>query len=114
MCCKNLPFSNIPLSPPSSFSSPSTPSSPFSSALPQTLPLPFLTLIRIIFGNNGLGGSLSINVFPHEGQGDEVSGKLELEMALRELFADAKILESRQKAAKEAFHSLSTTVVSNA
>ncbi|XP_039068331.1 probable 3-deoxy-D-manno-octulosonic acid transferase, mitochondrial isoform X1 [Hibiscus syriacus] len=44
----------------------------------------------------------------------QVSGKLELEKALGELFADAKILESRQNAAKEAFHSLSTAVVSSA
>ncbi|MBA0625174.1 hypothetical protein Godav_010404 [Gossypium davidsonii] len=44
----------------------------------------------------------------------QVSGKLELEKVLMELFADAKILESRQKAAKEAFHALSSTVVSSA
>ncbi|KAK8563479.1 hypothetical protein V6N13_006326 [Hibiscus sabdariffa] len=44
----------------------------------------------------------------------QVSGKLELEKALSELLADAKVLESRQKAAKESFHSLSTAVVSNA
>ncbi|XWS66759.1 hypothetical protein CRYUN_Cryun05aG0228000 [Craigia yunnanensis] len=44
----------------------------------------------------------------------QVSGKLELEKALMELFGDAKILESRQKAAKEAFHALSCSVVSNA
>lgn len=46
--------------------------------------------------------------------GLQVSGKLELEKVLMELFADAKILESRQKAAKEAFHALSSAVVSNA
>ncbi|PPE02876.1 hypothetical protein GOBAR_DD00083 [Gossypium barbadense] len=44
----------------------------------------------------------------------QVSGKLELEKVLMELFADAKILESRQKAAKEAFHALSSAVVSSA
>ncbi|XVE61560.1 hypothetical protein DITRI_Ditri06bG0050400 [Diplodiscus trichospermus] len=44
----------------------------------------------------------------------QVSGKLELQKALMELFGDAKILESRQKAAKEAFHALSSSVVANA
>ncbi|XP_022746888.1 probable 3-deoxy-D-manno-octulosonic acid transferase, mitochondrial [Durio zibethinus] len=44
----------------------------------------------------------------------QVSGKLELEKALRELFDDGKILESRQKAANEAYHALSSSVVANA
>ncbi|XVF07759.1 hypothetical protein REPUB_Repub06bG0167400 [Reevesia pubescens] len=44
----------------------------------------------------------------------QVSGKLELEKTLLEFFGDAKILESRQKAAKEAFHALSNSVISNA
>ncbi|XP_017977462.1 PREDICTED: probable 3-deoxy-D-manno-octulosonic acid transferase, mitochondrial isoform X2 [Theobroma cacao] len=44
----------------------------------------------------------------------QVSGKLDLEKALGKLFSDAKILESRQKAAKEAFNALSSSVVTNA
>ncbi|OMO82012.1 hypothetical protein CCACVL1_12106 [Corchorus capsularis] len=43
----------------------------------------------------------------------QVSGKLELEKAVMELFSNAKILESRQKAAKEAFHALSRSVIAN-
>ncbi|OMO83968.1 hypothetical protein COLO4_22294 [Corchorus olitorius] len=44
----------------------------------------------------------------------QVSGKLELEKAVMELFSNAKILESRQKAAREAFHALSSSVLANA
>ncbi|XVF55622.1 hypothetical protein PTKIN_Ptkin06aG0051100 [Pterospermum kingtungense] len=44
----------------------------------------------------------------------QVSGKLELKNTVRELFGDSKILESRQMAAKEAFHALSNSVVANA
>nr|POF09424.1 putative 3-deoxy-d-manno-octulosonic acid transferase, mitochondrial [Quercus suber] len=38
----------------------------------------------------------------------QVSGKLELEKALKELFSDAKVLEARRMAAKQAFRALST------
>lgn len=44
----------------------------------------------------------------------QVSGKLELEEVLSKLFSDTKILESRQKAAKEALCVLSSGIVSNA
>ncbi|GLT89900.1 hypothetical protein SLE2022_078610 [Rubroshorea leprosula] len=43
----------------------------------------------------------------------QVSGKLELEDILSKLFNDAKILESRQKAAKEAFCALSSSILAN-
>ncbi|KAJ7976040.1 3-deoxy-D-manno-octulosonic-acid transferase [Quillaja saponaria] len=44
----------------------------------------------------------------------QVSGKLELEKALIELFTDAKVLEARRTAAKEAFNSLSSEIIVNA
>ncbi|XP_023913349.2 probable 3-deoxy-D-manno-octulosonic acid transferase, mitochondrial isoform X2 [Quercus suber] len=43
----------------------------------------------------------------------QVSGKLELEKALKELFSDAKVLEARRMAAKQAFRALSTGIVAN-
>ncbi|KAK4582954.1 hypothetical protein RGQ29_025929 [Quercus rubra] len=43
----------------------------------------------------------------------QVSGKLELEKALKELFSDAKVLEARRMAAKQAFCALSTGIVAN-
>lgn len=43
----------------------------------------------------------------------QVSGKLELEKALKELFSDATFLEARRMAAKQAFHALSTGIVAN-
>ncbi|GAV63816.1 Glycos_transf_N domain-containing protein [Cephalotus follicularis] len=41
----------------------------------------------------------------------QVSGKLELEDALKELFSDAEVLKARRLAAKEAFHALSSGIV---
>lgn len=43
----------------------------------------------------------------------QVSGKIELEKALKELFSDAKVLEARGTSAKQAFHSLSSGIVAN-
>lgn len=43
----------------------------------------------------------------------QVSGKVELESALSELFSNAKVLEERREAAKQAFRSLSSGVVAN-
>lgn len=43
----------------------------------------------------------------------QVSGKVELESALSELFSNAKVLEERREAAKQAFRSLSSSVVAN-
>ncbi|KAB1221237.1 putative 3-deoxy-D-manno-octulosonic acid transferase, mitochondrial [Morella rubra] len=43
----------------------------------------------------------------------QVSGKLELEKALKELFSDPKVLEARCMAAKETYHSLSGGIVAN-
>lgn len=43
----------------------------------------------------------------------QVSGKIELENALKELFSDAKVLEARCMAAKQAFHALSSGIVAN-
>lgn len=41
----------------------------------------------------------------------QVSGKLELEQALRELFSDVKVLEVHRMAAKQAYHALSSGIV---
>lgn len=41
----------------------------------------------------------------------QVSGKIELEDALKKLFSDAKILEAHRTAAKQVYHSLSTGIV---
>ncbi|XP_021810945.1 probable 3-deoxy-D-manno-octulosonic acid transferase, mitochondrial isoform X1 [Prunus avium] len=41
----------------------------------------------------------------------QVSGKIELEDALKKLFSDANILEARRTAAKQVYHSLSTGIV---
>lgn len=43
----------------------------------------------------------------------QVSGKLELEKSLKELFSDAKVLEARCTSAKQAFHALSSGIVAN-
>ncbi|KAG7961278.1 hypothetical protein I3843_09G007200 [Carya illinoinensis] len=43
----------------------------------------------------------------------QVFGKLELVNALKELFSDAKVLEARRMAAKQAYRSLSSGIVSN-
>lgn len=43
----------------------------------------------------------------------QVFGKLELVNALKELFSDAKVLEARRMAAKQAYHSLSSGIVSS-
>lgn len=41
----------------------------------------------------------------------QVSGKLELEQALTELFSDVKVLEVHRMAAKQAYQSLSSGIV---
>ncbi|XP_059428139.1 probable 3-deoxy-D-manno-octulosonic acid transferase, mitochondrial isoform X1 [Corylus avellana] len=43
----------------------------------------------------------------------QVSGKIELEKALKELFSDAKVLEAHCTAGKQAFHALSSGIVAN-
>lgn len=43
----------------------------------------------------------------------QVSGKLDLEEALKELFRDTRLLEARRNAAKEAFRALSSGIVAN-
>ncbi|KAJ0089200.1 hypothetical protein Patl1_32338 [Pistacia atlantica] len=43
----------------------------------------------------------------------QVSGKLELEEALKELFSDARLLEARRVAAKQAFCALSSGIIAN-
>lgn len=43
----------------------------------------------------------------------QVSGQLELEEAIVELLSDAKILEARRMAAKQAFHALSSGIIVN-
>ncbi|KAL6988324.1 hypothetical protein U1Q18_014075 [Sarracenia purpurea var. burkii] len=43
----------------------------------------------------------------------QVSGKLELEKALHELFRNKTILEARRAAARQAFHALSNGVIEN-
>ncbi|KAI4300405.1 hypothetical protein L6164_033788 [Bauhinia variegata] len=43
----------------------------------------------------------------------QVSGRLELEKTLSELFADVAVLEAHRMAAKEAFHHLSSDIITN-
>lgn len=43
----------------------------------------------------------------------QVSGKLELEEALKELFSDARLLEARRVAAKQAFCATSSGIIAN-
>ncbi|KAJ6303644.1 hypothetical protein OIU77_017508 [Salix suchowensis] len=44
----------------------------------------------------------------------QVTGKLELEEAMLKFFSDAKVLEARQTASKQAFHALSNGIIANA
>uniref|UniRef100_A0A2P2JR42 Uncharacterized protein n=1 Tax=Rhizophora mucronata TaxID=61149 RepID=A0A2P2JR42_RHIMU len=43
----------------------------------------------------------------------QVSGKVDLGEAVMELFGDAKLLEARQMAATQAFHGLSSGIITN-